>query len=142
VQPAELRDIEADPDEGGLGPADAVNIWRGVLMTAERTFPPGDDVCKLLRTLAKAPEVLDESHGSRWPVGRLVTILNAEFSPPPWSDDRIENAKKRLLNWIQRLMRQNGLDATELEAVFARVARQKVQQRMPVMESSQANLQS
>jgi hypothetical protein len=86
--------------------------------------------------------VLDESHGSRWPVGRLVTILNAEFSPPPWSDDRIENAKKRLLNWVQRLMRQNGLDATDLEAVFARVARQKVQRRMPVMESSERNLQS
>src|SRR2546430_10028987 len=50
------------------------------------------------RMLAKVPGVLDESHGSRWPVGRLVTILNAEFSPPPWSDDRIENAKKRLLN--------------------------------------------
>jgi hypothetical protein len=23
---------------------------------------------------------------------------------PPWSDDRLENAKKRLLNWVQRLM--------------------------------------
>jgi hypothetical protein len=32
------------------------------------------------------------------------------------------NAKKRLLNWVQRLMRQNGLDATDLEALFARVA--------------------
>jgi hypothetical protein len=46
------------------------------------------------------------------------------------------------LNWVQRLMRQNGLDATDLEAVFARVARQEVQQQMPVMESSEANLQS
>jgi hypothetical protein len=142
VQPAELPAIETDPDEGTLGPADAVNVWRGVLITAERTFQPDDDVCKLLWMLAKDPGVLDESYGSRWPVGRLVTILNAEFSPPPWSDDRIENAKKRLLNWVQRLMRQNGLDATDLEAVFARVARQKVQQRMPVMGSSERNLQS
>jgi hypothetical protein len=142
VQPAESPDIETDPDEVGLESADAVNIWRGVLITAERTFQPDDDVCKLLRMLAKVPGVLDESHGSRWPVGRLVTILNAEFSPPPWSDDRVENAKKRLLNWVQRLMRENGLDATDLEAVFARVARQKVQQRMPVMESSERNLQS
>jgi hypothetical protein len=142
VQPSELPDIETAPDEGGLGPADAVNIWRGVLITAERTFQPDDDVCKLLRMLAKAPEVLEGSHGSRWPVRRLVSILNAEFSPPPWSDDRVENAKKRLLNWIQRLMRQNGLDATDLEAVFARVARQKVQQRVPVMEARKPNLQS
>ena len=43
---------------------------------------------------------------------------------------------------IQRLMRQNGLDATDIEAIFARVARQQVQQRMPVLESSEANLQS
>jgi hypothetical protein len=142
VQPSEFADIETGPDEGGLGQADAVNIWRGVLITAERTFRPDDDVCKLLRILAKVPEVLEGSHGSRWPVGRLVTILNAEFSPPPWSDDRVENAKKRLLNWVQRLMRQNGLDATDLEAVFARVARQQVQQQMPRMDSSEANLQS
>ena len=58
---------------------------------------------------------------------RLIAILNAEFSPPLWSDDRVENAKKRLLNWIQRLMRQNGLDATELEALLreSRASRSK-----------------
>jgi len=142
VQPAELPAIETGPDEGGLGQADAVNIWRGVLITAERTFQPDDDVCKLLWTLAKVPEALEGSHGSRWPVGRLITILNAKFSPPPWSDDRVENAKKRLMNWVQRLMRQNGLDATDLEAVFARVARQQVQRRTLAPESSEANLQS
>jgi hypothetical protein len=142
MQPSEFPDIETAPDEGLLGPADAVNIWRGVLMTVERTFQPDDDVWKLFRILAKFPGVLEGSHGSRWPVGRLVTILNAEFSPPPWSDDRVENAKKRLLSWVQRLMRKNGLDATELEALFARVARQHVQQRMPVMESDEADLQS
>jgi hypothetical protein len=142
MQPSEFADIETGPDEGGLGQVDAVNIWRGVLITAERTFRPEDDVCKLLRMLAKVPEVLEGSHGTRWPVGRLVTILNARFSPPPWSDDRVENAKKRLLNWVQRLMRQNGLDATDLEAVFARVARQQVQQQMPAMDSGEANLHS
>ena len=55
VQPTALPDIEADPVETGLGPADAVNIWRGVLFTAERTFQPADDVCKLLRVLAQSP---------------------------------------------------------------------------------------
>ena len=142
VQSGEFSDIETPLDEDGLGPADAVNIWRGVLITAERTFQPADDVCKLLRVLAKVPEVFDGSHGSRWPVGRLVTMLNVEFSPPPWSDDRVENAKKRLLNWVQRLMRQNGLDATDLEAVFARVARQQVQHPMPGMKFSEPKLQS
>jgi hypothetical protein len=142
VQPREFPDTETDLDESGLGSADAVNIWRGVLMTAERTFQPDDDVWKLLRMLARIPGLLDGSDGSRWPVGRLVTILNAEFPPPLWSDDRVENAKKRLLNWVQRLMRQNGLDATDLEAIFARVARQQTQQRMPVLESTETKLQS
>ena len=41
-----LRDGNKEPDEGALGPADAVNIWRGALITAERTFRPEDDVCK------------------------------------------------------------------------------------------------
>jgi hypothetical protein len=113
VQPSELPDVETDPDEGQLGSADAVNIWRGVLITAERTFQPDDDVCKLLRMLAKVPGVLEGSQGSRWPVGRLVTVLNAEFSPPPWSEPRVENAKKRLLNWVQRLMNLLRLPAEE-----------------------------
>jgi hypothetical protein len=142
VQSPAFPDIETDPDEGGLRPADAVTIWRGVLITAEGTFRPNDDVWKLLHMLANVPGVLDGSDGSRWPVRTLVTILNAKFSPPLWTDDRVDNAKKRLLNWVQRLMRQNGLDATELEAVFARVARQQVQQAVPVMESVEANLQS
>ena len=73
LQPPEFPDIEADPDEGGLGLADAVNISRGVIITAERKFQPDDDVWKLLRMLAKVPWVLDGSDGSRWPVGRLVT---------------------------------------------------------------------
>src|SRR5262245_55959751 len=54
VQPSEFADIETGPDEGGLGQADAVNIWRGVLITAERTFRPDDDVCKLLRCWPKS----------------------------------------------------------------------------------------
>ena len=40
------------------------------------------------------------------------------------------------------LMRQNGLDGTDLEAVFARVARQQGQLQMPAMDSGEVNLQS
>jgi hypothetical protein len=29
------------------------------------------------------------------------------------------------MNWINRLMRNNGLDATDLEGLFARVARKQ-----------------
>jgi hypothetical protein len=143
VQPSEsTSEMETGPDEGGLRPADAVNIWRGVLATAERTFQPQDDVRKLLWILSRFPGVLDESQESRWPVRRLAVILSTELPPPSWSDDRVENAKRRLLNWIQRLMRENGLDATELEALFARVARQQVQQQMPAKHASEVSLLS
>jgi hypothetical protein len=119
VQSPEFPDIETDPDEGGLGAPDAVNISRDV--TAERKFQPDDDVWKLLQMLAKVPWALDGSDGSRWPVG-LVTILNAEFSPSSWVRRSGRERKQRLLNWVQQLMRQNGLDAADLEAVFARDA--------------------
>ena len=61
VQPGEFPDIETAPDEGGLEQADAVNIWRGVLITAKRTFQPDDDVCKLLRMLTKMPKCPSEN---------------------------------------------------------------------------------
>ena len=35
----------------------------------------------------------------------------------------MDNAKRRLVNWIGRLMRKNALDATDLEGLFAAVAR-------------------
>ncbi len=47
-----------------------------------------------------------------------------EQSLPPrtWTGDRADNAKRRLLKWIKRLMRKNGLDEVDLETLFARVA--------------------
>jgi ribosomal 50S subunit-associated protein YjgA (DUF615 family) len=58
-------------------------------------------------------------------VKKIVTLLNERFPPPTWTSDRVDNAKRRLLTWINRLMRKNGLDATDLEALFARVARER-----------------
>src|SRR5262249_214668 len=69
------------PDEGGLGQADAVNIWRGVLITAERTFRPDDDVCKLLRMLDKVPGVLEGSQ-SCWRATRAKTASRSVASRP------------------------------------------------------------
>lgn len=55
---------------------------------------------------------------------RIVALLNDHFPPPEWRDRRVEDARRRLTNWIRRLVRENALDATDLEALFARVARQ------------------
>jgi hypothetical protein len=55
----------------------------------------------------------------------MIDLLNHRFSPPLWTGDRVDNAKRRLVNWINRLKQKNGLDTTDLEGLFARVARTK-----------------
>jgi hypothetical protein len=65
--------------------------------------------------------VIGAATGFRWAVS---VALNLRFPPPSWTERRVDNAKRRLLNWISRLMRKNGLDSVDLEGVFARVARQ------------------
>jgi hypothetical protein len=119
---------EIDPGPGAYKPleeTDARHVWRGLLTAADLVFPPSDDVSMLLRLLADNPDILGDSSTGRWPVTLMVTSLNSRFPPPTWSDDRVDNAKRRLLHWINRLMRKNKLDATDLEALFARVARQQ-----------------
>jgi len=121
----ELAEIISDPDApSALDAADGLRVWRGLLATADLEFQPDDDLSMLLRLLAEDPDILQDSSGGQWPVKEMVARLNRRFPPPSWTDDRVDNAKRRLVNWIQRLKRKNGLDAVELEALFARVARQ------------------
>jgi hypothetical protein len=122
----EVLENAVDPDERStLQEEDARRVWSGLLATAEALFQPQDDVHMLLRLLADDHSILDDSSGVQWPVRKLVVLLNERFSPPPWSGDRVDNAKRRVMNWISRLMRTNGLDATDLEGLFARVARRR-----------------
>ena len=58
-----------------------------------------------------------------WPITQMVNTLNQSHPNPPWNDDRVENAKKRLKNWIVCLRRTHGLDETDLMDLFARHAR-------------------
>jgi hypothetical protein len=110
--------------DGTLQQTDAQQVWRGLLITADLEFQPTDDVRMLLRVMADDPDILDASSGEQWPIKMIVGLLDLRFSPPPWTDRRVDNAKRRLVNWIDRLMRKNGLDAVDLEGLFARVARQ------------------
>jgi hypothetical protein len=116
--------VEPIADER-LRKADALDIWRGLLLTANCEFAPEDDVAKLLCLVARRPGIIEDANGSRWPLETLAAFLDADFSPPPWNAIRVENAKRRLAKWISRLMLKNGLDATDLEGLFARVARQQ-----------------
>ena len=129
VQPVNDHDfaqIVADADTpNGLDAADHLRIWRGLLATADLSFQQGDDVSMLLRLLAENPGLLHNSSGGQWPISGIAAELNDRFSPPSWTSDRVDNAKRRLVNWIKRLKRENGLDDVDLEGLFARVARQQ-----------------
>lgn len=129
VQPlsdGEFTEIMSEADApSALEAADGVRIWRGLLAMAELEFRQNDDLSMLLRVLAENPEILQDSSGGQWPITELVYQLNNRFPPRSWTADRVDNAKRRALKWIKRLKRENGLDDVDLEALFARVARQQ-----------------
>jgi hypothetical protein len=122
----EITEPGSDPDQlGPLQRKDAYRAWRGLVATICQQFPLHDDVSMLVRLMDEVRDILEESSTGRWPIATMVALLNERFSPPPWSGDRVDNAKKRLVNWTKRLMRNNGLDPTGLEDLFARVASRK-----------------
>jgi hypothetical protein len=128
VQPqsdVEFSEIVSDADEPStLETADVLRVWRGLLATADLQFEQSDDLSKLLRLLAENPGLLLSSSSGQWPIQDMVSELNDRFPPRSWTIDRVDNAKRRLMNWIKRLKRKNGLDDVDLEALFARVARE------------------
>ena len=117
--------LDRDPDDRTeqLRADDVSRVWRGLLIAAHEQFAAQDDVWLLLSLLADMPEILDDAPGTQWPIGKLVALLCERPPPRAWSEDKVDNAKRRLMNWIGRLMRKNGLDATDLEGLFAAVAR-------------------
>jgi hypothetical protein len=115
-----LQDEPEDPHHD----RDRRRVWTGLLALAEAQFKTNDDVSVLLRLLAYDGEV-QAAFGSEWPIRQIVHALNAAYPNPVWNDDRVDNAKKRLRNWIARIKRDQGLDATDLMALFARYARER-----------------
>jgi hypothetical protein len=114
-----------DPDQPSeLERIDSHRVWRGLLATAAVDFRSDDDVTMLLNLLAVYPGILDDSPAGQWPVRQIVTRLNDLSRPRRWSEDQVENAKRRLMNWIIRLRTRNQLDVTDLEGLFAKLGRQ------------------
>ena len=121
-----FADIASDADAAGaLEAADGRRVWRGLLAMIALEFAPGDDLSMLVQLLSEQPAVLQDSPGGQWPIMDIVNQLNKRFPPPAWTSERVDNAKRRLMNWIRRLKRKNGLDEVDLEALFARVAREQ-----------------
>lgn len=96
--------------------------WLGLLELAKSVFQPEEDAAILLRLIATDSEIRD-AFSDRWPIGAIMTALNRSHPSRPWTDDRVENAKRRLMNWIGRLGGGNGLDQTDAMALLARHAR-------------------
>jgi hypothetical protein len=126
-RPIQQPNDEDEPEEVDMDLPEAEltrRIWRGLLATAAVDFRPDDDVKMLLDLLAADPSILDDSPGGQWPVRLIVTALNNSLTSRRWNEDRVDNAKRRLMNWIERLGRRNRLDGIDLEGLFARLARQ------------------
>lgn len=98
-------------------------VWRGLIVAANRQFAYPDDVSSLLKLMTDAPDLFDHSMGERWPVKQIVEVLTRHSSDQAWNDRRVENAKRRLMRWVQRLMQENSLDPIDMQAMFARIAR-------------------
>ena len=116
-----------DPAEdaaGSLEAEDSRRAWIGLMHLAEHHFGAGDDVVALVQVLARDRET-QESFGSQWPIGKIVRALNAGGPQVSWTDDRVENAKRRLTKFISRFKQEHGLDAVDLRALLARYARQR-----------------
>jgi len=112
-------------------------IWRGVLIAAGTEFSSGEDVSRLVHLMASDDDI-QVAFGTRWPVNLIVDALNRLYPHPPWTDDRVENAKKRLTSWIDRLRRTRGLDPTDLADLFARLARGRDKVLKPAPQRSPA----
>jgi hypothetical protein len=108
-----------DPRES----ADAQQAWRGLVAMVAQQLGPQDDVLALVRLLAEDAGI-QEAFGAQWPIARIADGLGRRYGPSPWSEDRVENAKRRLTRWILRLRREHGLDAVDLRALLVRTARE------------------
>jgi hypothetical protein len=108
---------------------DAQQAWRGLVAMVERQLGPQDDVFALVRLLAQDADIQD-AFGAQWPIARIVEGLHRCHGGAPWSEDRVENAKRRLTRWISRLRREHGLDAVDLRALLVRYARE-IERRSP-----------
>ena len=121
--------FEGDPAPGAdgddtLNEVDLRLVWRGLRIASRREFPPGDRVSDLLQLMERTPDLFDGSSNGRWPITEIVALLTRDFPEHAWDDDLVENAKRRLLRWVKRLKQENRLNTIDLEALFARIARQ------------------
>jgi len=119
-----VKDLRVDPDDPNYE-ADVQSAWLGLLDLAKSEFRRDEDAAIVLDLMENDPEIRS-GFDKEWPIAAIVAALNRSHPTPPWNDHRVENAKRRLKNWIVRLMRDNGLDTTDLMDLMARYARKNL----------------
>jgi|HubBroStandDraft_2_1064218.scaffolds.fasta_scaffold126240_1 hypothetical protein len=115
-----------DPTEDetdSLQARDSRRAWLGLVALVEHQFGPDDDVVALVKVLAEDRDTQD-SFSSQWPIGKITRALNKRQADDAWSDDRVDNAKRRLTKSIVKIKRTHGLDAVDLRALLVRYARE------------------
>jgi hypothetical protein len=116
-----IEEMVADPVEPHHD-RDVKRAWLGLLDLAEREFTPDGDVTVMLQLLASRSDIQD-GFASEWPVKQIVEALNATGPDKLWHDDRVENAKRRIRNWLSRIKKAQNLGEIELMALLARYGR-------------------
>ena len=113
--------VESEADQ--LAIDDSRRAWDGLVKLTVHQFGPDDDVVALVQVLGSDGETQD-AFGTQWPVGKIVGALNARGADASWTDDRVDNAKRRLTRCIAKIKQAHGLDAVDLRALLARYSRE------------------
>jgi hypothetical protein len=121
LEPEHVENIGVDPDDPHHD-KDIRRVWRGLIVMAKHDFRPDEDASILLNLMARDSDI-QAGFGAEWPIRQIVNRLNKLHLGSNWTDDRVDNAKKRLTNWIARLKRVHGLDPNDLMDLFARYGR-------------------
>jgi hypothetical protein len=119
VQPDDEADLpSASSDFADFEQGRIDRVWVGLLILGERHFERESDAMTLLRLLREEGQL---SWGARWPIGRMVELLNRDSPNPLWSARRVDNAKVRIGTWIGGLKRHLGLSWDYAAQIPARV---------------------
>jgi hypothetical protein len=113
----------AENEADALQLEESRRAWAGLMALVVQQFGAADDITALLQTLAEDGETQD-AFGSQWPIGKIAETLGKRQPGQTWTDDRVENAKRRLTKFIGKIKKTHGLDAVDLRALLVRYARE------------------
>ena len=126
----ERLQYEHDPQSGERAELSyelqTARILQGIRACIHAKFGAGSDEGCLIEVLANTTDLQDEFDlykDHQWPIAKIAACLGERFSTGPWTIDRIDNARRNIRRWIDRLKTARGLTASELQALFAAVAK-------------------